>query len=561
MFSFKAIHRVKSNKMLKMTNLVRYFSVGNPLPLEEISSIMRGSDTKLKTQDFNELMKKTNQIYDDLAIKTQRDLKSQKFGVVAMTETRYPSLAKTIFHNSLGHISSTIDHVSKTELVTSLSLIGRAKFDLNIPESTVSIFEDKIISTVSDYPIIDLISLVPYFTGLGYSPLKIIGKINEEDKYITVPNSTMKEFLSSLIQIEYTKHPELYVKVFDQLKLASTNMSMSEVCIIFERIKQMKDIGVFEDEKIHKIFNEEVIDFFSKRVEELSRRNSILSNNNLMNLLKNRAELDIQNDTLETALVEFCTSKMKDNFGAIIDAVDYFQGEHQELLIENLLYIVKDKNVDIRHLTYNQLAKIMLYIIRISDAEVVPFLKYLNKLMSRETADEIEIDLFTKLFFEITKYGYINQEKLPAIYYQYVNDICMFYEDLDPDLYVKVLWSLAYIEKEDLPNPLIPLLFGKLSDIKLTRPLTDEESAYFYQVLLFVQNKIEDGHYPPEYENLISDSVKNLAKKRYIDFDDCKHQEMKKEMGNLSYSNLYRFTHDQWYDQTNPSSVLFISFI
>jgi hypothetical protein len=44
-----------------------------------------------------------------------------------------------------------------------------------------------------------------------------------------VPNSTLKEFLSALLENDYDDQPEIYVKIFEQLKLASANMDANEV--------------------------------------------------------------------------------------------------------------------------------------------------------------------------------------------------------------------------------------------------------------------------------------------------------------------------------------------
>jgi hypothetical protein len=95
------------------------------------------------------------------------------------------------------------------------------------------------------------------------------------------------------------------------------------------------------------------------------------------------------------------------------------------------------------------------------------------------------------------------------------------------------MWALAYTEEKDLPNPLIAHLLEKLPAVKLTKPLSVDEAAEFYQFFLFVKNKIKNAKYPPEFEDLISDSVKAIAKKAYMSKDVCLHKKTQKEIGKL----------------------------
>ena len=87
------------------------------------------------------------------------------------------------------------------------------------------------------------------------------------------------------------------------------------------------------------------------------------------------------------------------------------------------------------------------------------------------------------------------------------------------------------MEEDKNPNPLIPILFQNLQDIKLSAPLTDEESAYFFQVLQYIDSKVQEGAYPPEFSQLVTEPIKNLAKKRYTELDNCQHEKWKEEMG------------------------------
>jgi hypothetical protein len=61
--------------------------------------------------------------------------------------------------------------------------------------------------------------------------------------------------------------------------------------------------------------------------------------------------------------------------------------------------------------------------------------------------------------------------------------------------------------------------------------LSDEESAYFYQFMLFVKEKVKKNLYPPSFEDLVGQNVLKVAKKKYIEFDKSLHSDLQKEIG------------------------------
>ena len=537
MFSYKFLHRVKPTQLIKYTFLNRYFSTTTAKSLEDITKILEKKKTEYTATDFNNLLRKTNQIFDDKFMRIQRESGQLAIRRDDVLLGNSPQVASSIFNTSLEFLASSANTLTKPDVITALSLIGRARFSLEIPVSVIEAFEAKIISTISEYPVIDLISLVPYFASMNYQPRLIIEEINKEEKFVTVPNSTMKEFLVALIDLKFTSSSQLYLKIFEQLKLASTNMETNEVCLIFQRIREMQEIGLFEDKKLKDIFHHDIIDYFAFKLDSLHKRNSEPSNKNLIELLHNKTELQIDNDSLDQVLMEFSTRKIRTNFGLVIDSLEYLNKTQKFQLIQNILFEIKDRKVDIRYLNLNQLSRIMIHIIKINDSEILPFLKYMDKILSKDKEEDLDINLLSELFYEITNHGHDSANQFPSIYFRFINDICENYDELSEDLYIKVLWALAYTEEDDFQNPLIPILFEKLQYVELEKPLNDEESAYFYQVLLFVKEKIKSGHYPPEFEKLISEPVKKLAKKRYLEMDNCQHQDTKREMGKFQLNN------------------------
>lgn len=500
--------------------------------VEQISEFVQTRKKELIPQHYNLLMGKTNRIYEDALIRLQRASSAGETYSESRIMGEIPTLASFIFKASLTNIDSVISTLSKADLVTCLSIIGKTKVSFNLEPHVMVNLEEKILKDVDQYPIIDLITLVPYFTNLNYNPTGILNKINEEERFITVPNTTIRDFLVSLIELKYTEKPDLYIKIFEQLKLASTNMEANDVCVLFDRIRDLHDIGLFKDrDTLLDKFREDYYMFFINKLSSLQKSKSEPSNANLMGLLKNMRYLNIRSNALEEVIVKVLSGRMVNHLPLSIESFSYLNEDSKKILIQEIIYNLKEKQADIRSLNFNQLAELIIEVLKFDDKEARPFLVYLDRLLTTEFNDEMEINIMSKLFYGIAKHGYIDMSNPSKFYYQYINDLCEKATHLDPDLYPRVMWALAYTEEKDLPNPLIAHLLEKLPGVKLTKPLSVDEAAEFYQFFLFVKNKIKNAKYPPEFEDLISDSVKAIAKKAYMSKDVCLHKKTQKEIG------------------------------
>jgi hypothetical protein len=326
-------------------------------------------------------------------------------------------------------------------------------------------------------------------------------------------------------------------------------MEANDVCVLLDRIAQLKKIGLFSNADLKKKFTEDYIDFFVKKLIELHRRRSEPSNSLLIKTIQNQKELEIQDEEFENVLINYLSIKSQKQLGVVLDSFEHLQDVHKRKLMKQLLIKIKQKEVNIKSLSINQLAQFIIQLcskishqteilpgsdLSISDAELVPYIAYLNKLLKKENDHQLNINMFSELMFSLAKEGYINTEdEAPPLYYHYMHKLCESWDHLDHDHYPKVLWTLAITEQKDLPNPLIPIMFEKLPEIELSKPLSDEDSAYFYQFILFVKEKVKQNVYPPSFEELVSENVVKVARKKYIDFDKCLHTDTQREIGKL----------------------------
>ena len=106
---------------------------------------------------------------------------------------------------------------------------------------------------------------------------------------------------------------------------------------------------------------------------------------------------------------------------------------------------------------------------------------------------------------------------------------------LDENKIPKILWAMACSEEKDLPNPIIPELLEKLSKLKLNKSMNQYEAAQLYQLIIFVDEKVDDAKYPPEYKLIFSDSLRKAAKKAYLAQDVCHDKDMQNEIGNQRF--------------------------
>lgn len=95
---------------------------------------------------------------------------------------------------------------------------------------------------------------------------------------------------------------------------------------------------------------------------------------------------------------------------------------------------------------------------------------------------------------------------------------------------------MAYTEEKDIQNPIIPILLEKLPSLQLTKPMTEIESAQLYQLIAFVDRKVSEFKYPPEFKSLFTEAVRASAKKAYLNVDVCLHKDTQKEIGMMGFA-------------------------
>ena len=467
--------------------------------LDEITEVIK-SNKLLVPQHYNLLMSKTSRIYEDLLLKAKREATHSKDNKDDFASGEIPSYAINIFRSSLDKVVEGAKDLSKTDLTTCLSIVGKSKVNY-IPEPVLlSTLEDRILEDIGEYQIIDQISLVPYFVKRGYVPKKLLAKIDEDESFITVSSTMIRDLLNSMIKAKYTDHPNIYIKVFKQMKMSSTNMDVNDICTVFQKFKDIDSLGIFDEHpELKQTFGQEFIEYFIKKIVELERNGNEPNNANLETLLKNISILNIDHNNLNSSLVAFLKSKINSHLKFVVSCIELLPESAVFSLVNNLISAFKQKEVDVRDLSLNELGTLMIAILQHQNYEIMPFLRYINHLLPKEYQDEFEINKTSQLFYNLVKYGYVNTEERDNIYYHFVNDLCINYDDLEEDNYINTIWALACTEETDLQNPLIPILIEKLPNFKTKPQMNEEELAQFYQLIMFVYQKIEDSLYPAEY--------------------------------------------------------------
>lgn len=213
--SIKHIGRCRNYNFMRFSGF-RLFSTSNQEEIEktlaelknenldhnDIANIVEKKADGFKPQHFNLLMNRARGILEDKYLHIQRaNQKGEKINEAVFLGT-IPKLTSQIFLTSLSKISFTIDTLSKTDLVTCLSIIGKSRIDLDIDKNILKVYEDRILNDLESYPVTDLITLVPYFSNLNYTPNNLLERINKEDNFITIPSNSIKEFLIALIEMD-----------------------------------------------------------------------------------------------------------------------------------------------------------------------------------------------------------------------------------------------------------------------------------------------------------------------------------------------------------------------
>ena len=509
-----------------------------PLTTDQIYDMINSKKIKFVPQHYNVLLLKTNRIYEDMLIRVHRATTQGEAYQETKIVGNIPVHSSFIFRTALADVSKVIDTVSKADLTTWLSILGKTKIKFDLDHDVVSILENKVINSIQDFPLSDLMTLACNFMNLNYTPFKIIEKINEEEKFVIVPSNILKELLQSLVKNKFIKATNLYVKIFEQLKLSSINMEGNEMCQIFDIIKEIYDLGVFStDENLKAVFYDDIIKFFSNKLIELQKRKIEPNNSHLISLLKTFEVMNISNYDVEDLIVTIMATRTSNSLPAVVESMTYLKDECKKKLIEITIAHLKDKKADIRHLKFNDLFLFMIEVIKYSEKDISHFFKYLEKIFQNEVEEKFDINISSDLFYCAVQNGYITKSSISQFLYHYLFQLCEQHDKLDADKIPGILWAMAYIEEKDLPNPLIPILLEKLSKLKLSKPMSEIEAAQLYQLIMFVDDKVENVKYPPEYKDIFSEAVRKASKKAYLSQDVCHDKDIQNEIGNyLNYS-------------------------
>ena len=401
-----------------------------PVTTEEIFDLLQSKKHKLIAQHYNIIMTKTNRIYEDMLIRIQRATTQGEAFQESKITGNIPTHSSYIFKTALTDISKVIDTVSKTDVITWMSIIGKTKVKFDLDFNAMNILEEKVVSSISEYPLADLMALSWNFMNLNYIPNKLIEKINSEEKFVIVPSNTLKDFLQTLLNIKFISQPNLYVKIFEQLKLSSANMEGNEICQIFENIKEIYDLKILDNDNLKAIFYDDIIKFFSIKLIELYKRKIEPGNNSIITLLKNFESMGISNSEIEETIVAMMAARTSHSLSSVIECLRYLSNENKAKLIEIIISLLKDKKADIRSLKFNDLFLFMIEVIKNSEKDISHFFKYLEKIFQNEIDEKFDINIISELYYCAVEHGYISKSNTSQFLYHYLFQLCENYEKI-----------------------------------------------------------------------------------------------------------------------------------
>lgn len=73
----------------------------------------------------------------------------------------------------------------------------------------------------------------------------------------------------------------------------------------------------------------------------------------------------------------------------------------------------------------------------------------------------------------------------------------------------------------------------KLDTVELSEPLSTEESARFFQLITFVDRKINKQAYPKKFGAIFTESIREAARKAYMQVDVWLYPEFQRHVGKL----------------------------
>lgn len=193
--------------------------------------------------------------HDDMLVRLKNDTQNNNSINEKEIKADISEMCDNILTSSFSKFAKVSSNASKAELVSCLTVIGKTKIKFSQELIDVETLESSILNKGDEFTLIDNVALIPLFYNIGYLSKKIIEKINAHENFVTVPNTTVKEFLATLIDSRYFEQLSIYPKIFEQLKLVSANMSANEVCDVIQSITDIHDTGILEnDQRIKQLF-------------------------------------------------------------------------------------------------------------------------------------------------------------------------------------------------------------------------------------------------------------------------------------------------------------------
>lgn len=242
------------------------------MSVEEILTTLEKNEF-LNHQHYPLILTKTNRIHEDmlLSLKRAQDSSNQYYGDSISEDI--PRISKSIFEKSISNFAESVSSASQTDFIACLSVLGKTRVQFEMDPIACQKLETRALSEEYNFKLIDYVTIVPYLYNIGYTAYHILAKINEAESFVTVNNILLKDFLNCLIKIEFTQNPTIYVKIFEQFRLASSGMQANEVSDIIEKIVVLKDKKILDlNLEVRDKFNSEITKYFFNKLNDIQKR-------------------------------------------------------------------------------------------------------------------------------------------------------------------------------------------------------------------------------------------------------------------------------------------------
>ena len=81
----------------------------------------------------------------------------------------------------------------------------------------------------------------------------------------------------------------------------------------------------------------------------------------------------------------------------ILEPIKFFDTGLRKVLIQSVIRNLKNKNADIRRMSNNEYAQFLIEVIKSSEEDAKPFIKYLDKLLKINTGDQFDLQSLSDL--------------------------------------------------------------------------------------------------------------------------------------------------------------------